>query len=269
MGSKVTIKPVDRRIKNQKIFQDTRKLSLETFKDDTMQAVKSTIVYQNPDELKVVSRRFKQEIIFSTNGTMGEAYRNRNLGERMAILNFADALEPGGLVLQGETTQEEDICRCTNLYECLIKPECKTQYYDYNKNSGTGGLYTDAVIYSKDVRILKHDTTYNRVNDTAYIDVITCPAPCCKASLSELTKRIRGILKVARYNEVDTIILGAWGCGAFGQDARVIGACFAHELKQVRYFRNVIFAIKCVNPEMDRGNFDKFRDNFYNEYEKE
>jgi uncharacterized protein (TIGR02452 family) len=214
-------------------------------------------VYQHPPDLNFKSRNIYEfpAISFISSDTITAAYhtsRNNRNNHRVAILNFADALEPGGLVFYGATTQEEDICRCTNLYPCLTKDICKEQYYDYNAKYceiTDSAIYTDALIYSKDVRILRDSHTYAELTDAIYIDVITCPAPACSVSESVLIQRIRGILRAACYNQVDDIILGAWGCGAFRQNPEVVGACFGEELRKVNYFRRVIFAIK-----PNRGN---------------
>ena len=52
-----------------------------------------------------------------------EAILNNNV--KTAALNFADAYTPGGLVLFGVKTQEEDLCRSSNLYESLTLPIIK------------------------------------------------------------------------------------------------------------------------------------------------
>ena len=47
---------------------------------------------------------------------------------RIGVLNFCDALIPGGSVLKGAIAQEEDICRCTNLYPVLSSDKCFSFY---------------------------------------------------------------------------------------------------------------------------------------------
>ena len=194
-------------------------------------------------------------------GTVEAAINFSDLGERLAILNFADALTPGGLVLEGEHTQEECICRCTNLYECLLKKECEEHYYKYN--IPYANIYSDRIIYSPEVRIFKDDKDYNRLDKDIKVDVITCPSPACKVPVHRIVNRISKFLGIARFYGVDTLILGAWGCGAFGQDPLNMGSCFAMSLLRNSYFRNIIFALRSSDTTYNKFKvgFDKVINN--------
>ena len=227
--------------------------------------ISSTRVYEDAYNIPVKAYKGKQEIEFSKEGTITEGYRNKTNKNRVAILNFADALTPGGLVCQGEVTQEEDICRCTNLYESLVLPCCLNDYYYYNAGS-SNLVFSNRLIYSRDVLLFRNDSTYTLIDTPKYIDVITCPSPISKVDDSVFCKRIECILNSAKTNGVDTIILGAWGCGAFGQDAVKVGRCFAKVLKKKNLFKKVVFAIKSVVEVTDKGNYSKFRSGFEKEY---
>ena len=57
-------------------------------------------------------------------------------------------------------------------------------------------------------------------------------------------------------HNVDNIILGAFGCGAFSNDPEVISSVFKRILideEYFKYFVNVHFAIFCAN--IETGNF--------------
>ena len=43
--------------------------------------------------------------------------------------------------------------------------------------------------------------------------------------------------------KVDTLILGAWGCGVFGQDPSVVASLFVKELVNHKDIENIIFAV--------------------------
>ena len=87
-------------------------------------------------------------------------------------------------------------------------------------------------------------------------DVITCAAPnysvakkFCNIKESEntkaLTERIRFVFEIAKDQQVDTLILGAFGCGVFGQDPKTTAEIF-HTLLENEYkdvFDKVVFAI--------------------------
>ena len=71
-----------------------------------------------------------------------------------------------------------------------------------------------------------------------------------------LKERIEFILKVAAFHNVDTLILGAWGCGVFKQNPNEVAELFQNALQKYPYFSNVIFAVP-------KGiNFDSFKSVF-------
>jgi len=123
---------------NIKIFNDTREVSLNEYKNYTEDLTNNTVVYTE-EYIKFFfancNNLDKQQNISICNGDtiscVLNIYRKDN-DNHIAMLNFADAYTPGGLVLKGATTQEECICRCSNLYESLISDKCKNDYYDYN-----------------------------------------------------------------------------------------------------------------------------------------
>jgi len=47
---------------------------------------------------------------------------------------------------------------------------------------------------------------------------------------------------MANHNH-ETIILGAWGCGIFGNDPVVVANLFNESIKENQYFKEIIFAI--------------------------
>ena len=64
---------------------------------------------------------YEQEISVTMNRTFEAAqkllYKYQN--ERIAVLNFDSATNPGGGVVNGARAQEESLCRCSTLYPCL------------------------------------------------------------------------------------------------------------------------------------------------------
>ena len=80
--------------------------------------------------------------------------------------------------------------------------------------------------------------------------------------------RIRGMLKVAAYLGYRHLILGAFGCGAFANDARVVSDLFCRALKEFDFdgmreqdmFRRIDFAV--LSRGADQYNFREFSRNF-------
>lgn len=95
------------------------------------------------------------------------------------------------------------------------------------------------------------------MNEWFNVDVITCAAPYYdKHKKKPVTKeklhqvffdRIKNILEVAAANDIDILILGAFGCGAFNNPPEMVAEIFRFWLVDkgcAKYFKKVIFAIK-------------------------
>ncbi len=188
--------------------------------------------------------------------------------DRVAVLNFANAYSPGGGVKNGAMAQEECLCRSSNLYLSLTVPYIIRNYYNWN-SSNTGDMGTDTVIYSPGVTVFKTDDDLPQLLGSPFrTDVLTCAAPYYDplrkkpVSPEKLTdvfrSRIANILEVAAAMDVDVLVLGAFGCGAFNNPPELVAEAFRHCLVDQgrgRFFRKVVFAIK------KRGtNYDVFRD---------
>lgn len=165
---------------------------------------------------------------------------------KTAVLNFASYKEPGGKFLQGSKAQEECLCHESFLFNVLSKFEDK--YYSENRENLNRALYSDKAIYSPEICFFRNDIQ-------VHCDVITCAAPNYSAAskycnikeeenLRALESRIRFILDIAAKEHVDNLILGAFGCGVFGQDPEEVGKLFGKYLRTSHYcFKKVIFAV--------------------------
>ena len=71
-----------------------------------------------------------------------------------------------------------------------------------------------------------------------------------------LEKRIKFVLDIAKENDIKTLILGAYGCGVFGQNPAEVASIFKEYLKNdFNCFDKVIFAI----PKNENSkNYEKF-----------
>jgi uncharacterized protein (TIGR02452 family) len=173
--------------------------------------------------------------------------------ERIALLNFASARNPGGGFLSGSQAQEESLARASGLYASLSR---MTDYYAANRRSKSA-LYTDHMIYSPLVPVFRDDD--NQLLDAPWsVSMITAPAvnagvvrsqePANVSRIREVMScRIAGVLALAVHYGHDALVLGAWGCGVFANDPREVAELFAsYLLGQGRYakaFTEVVFAI--------------------------
>lgn len=238
------------------VFNNTRNLSKGLFGRTTKEAIKNTHVIVDGFSLIGKNVVKPQRITVIAKGSIAAALGVVSDASKVAVLNFADPYCEGGLVFDGEVTQEEGICRCTNLYETLIKEECWKDYYLVNKNL-KDNVFSDRCIYSKGIVIFK-DEKYNIVPDTPTVDVISCPAPICCNDIQVFEQRIKCIIGSAYANGVDTLVLGAWGCGVFNNNPEVVAQAFKNVLDEYKLFDRVIFAIKRSKGSSD-NNYKIFK----------
>lgn len=166
--------------------------------------------------------------------------------ENIAALNFAAARNVGGGFLTGAKAQEEDLCRQSALYPCLKN---KPQFY--NRNILADHFYLDDIIYSPQVPFFKDDEG-KFLEEPFPLSIITCPAPnmigqdirASEQKLKEIfERRIIQILKVAEFHEHRSLILGAWGCGAFCNDPEMVANAFKFAINKVPAFDYIVFAV--------------------------
>ena len=210
------------------------------------------------------------------------SYLLKGKGEnRILVLNLANPVNPGGGVRRGAKAQEEDLCRRSSLLLSLEGREAWA-YYSYNRNLHTY-MGSDGIIITPDVEILK-DENGNLLEDSVIVSVMTCAAPMVRRGLEGMSdeeyremvyKRITGMLKTAAYLGYKVLVLGAFGCGAFGNDARVVSDLFYKAIKEfdydgmsaVDFFRRIDFAVLDHSP--DQYNFRQFFRNFSHFYREE
>lgn len=78
---------------------------------------------------------------------------------RVAVLNFASAINPGGLFLVGSAAQEDMLCHHSLLYPVLA---AQKGHYEYNKKNSKNELFPHTMIYSErvpfyDIAIIQDD----------------------------------------------------------------------------------------------------------------
>jgi uncharacterized protein (TIGR02452 family) len=214
-------------------------------------AVNGTISYPPEKDFPTSLRHSQEMLIAVCNETTLTAVSNLiSKGYDPAALNFASATSPGGGFLNGSRAQEEYLTRSSALWSCL-RSNAMYAYHRTRKDP----FYSDYVIYSPDVPILRNDD--GELLETPYsCSVITSPAvhalgvrrymPERVGDIeSVMWKRILKVLAVAADHGHKAIVLGAWGCGAFGNDGDTIAMLFRKALEDNFHgaFERVVFAI--------------------------
>lgn len=196
----------------------------------------------------------------------------------LAILNMASASNPGGGVYGGAGAQEEYLFRCSDYYRFLfqyaINFDCRSYgitpnaQHRYPLDRNFGGVYTHGVTIFRDT-VAKGYPLIDQPWHANFIAVAACNlrhderGERIPSYLIETTKnKIRTILRIAAANNQTRLVLGALGCGAFGNPPRHIAELFRDILHEEEFrtrFREVDFAIIGDHNDL-KGNYQAFKE---------
>jgi uncharacterized protein (TIGR02452 family) len=244
--------------------------------ENLLNAAKSGTRLYTPESLNQVltsiasspPKKTQFEVVNCTTFAAARQLADNNINA--VCLNFASAKNPGGGFLSGSQAQEECLARASGLYVCLHQ---QMTYYEVNRACSTS-LYTNHLIYSPLVPVFRDDN--DCLLERSYCtSIITSPAVNAGAVRKNqptsipmieptIQQRIRSVLGIARYQKHSSIILGAWGCGVFGNDpVEVAGWMYEALLENplfVGAFDRVVFAV--LDRSENRQTFRAFHDRF-------
>jgi uncharacterized protein (TIGR02452 family) len=244
------------------------KINIKTYLEQSIQNT-FTIAPDQWENLLISLAKREQKTyktkIFSKNCTSIEALLQEETSSKIAILNFASAKNPGGGFLGGAVAQEESLARSSSLYATLTKD---MKMYLHNR-AQSSFLYSEYMIYSPNVLFWLNDEG-DFFKKPLMADVITSPAPNKGAMLqnnrtSEMTQietvlytRMEKVLAIAQLQQVEILILGAWGCGVFRNEPKTVAVLFK-QIIQEKYpnaFKRIVFAVYDTSEK--RQNFKAF-----------
>jgi len=211
------------------------------------------IVFEDVNN-KLKDLNFVTEIEVRNTTVLKAAQHIVSIGETVGCLNFASAKNPGGGFLGGAQAQEESLALSSALYPTLTE---HFEMYEYNRNRSTF-LYSDYMIYSPDVVMFRNDDG-DLLKNPYTISLITSPAVNIGAMENNnrteelghaevvMMERMDKILGLFVFYNIHHLLLGAWGCGVFQNDAKNIADYFASYLlnngKYSHAFKSVTFAV--------------------------
>ena len=186
--------------------------------------------------------------------------------DSLVVLNFASARHAGGGFITGARAQEEDLCRCSGLYPCLVT---QPEYLDVNRRQNSL-LYTDHMLHSPRVPWLRTEGTGPLLDEPFLASVITAPAPNAGQYLAHgqggwdevqacLLRRCGQVLALAKAEGHRQLLLGAWGCGVFRNQPAMVADAFARWLAVPVYaqaFERVAFAV--LDRSREQANLQAF-----------
>ncbi|KAL2752014.1 hypothetical protein ACRALDRAFT_2141748 [Sodiomyces alcalophilus JCM 7366] len=154
------------------------------------------------------------------------------LSQRVAILNMASPLNPGGGFVNGATSQEESLCMRTTLL-----PSLRDHYY---RLPDLGAIYTpDVLVFRSDDDDAAADVLEKK--DRWFVDCISAAMlrnPETEADSSGRRRYVRDkdrqlvldkmkmVMRICRARGVRRVVLGAWGCGAYGNPVGEVAAAW-------------------------------------------
>ena len=226
----------------------------------------TTVLVEQGDCLKV-AERFVQE------------------GYHPALLNFASAGHPGGGVEGGARAQEETICRRSTLTRSIFSFDAVyARRYGYTHREGNNYPLTRSLdfsmVYSPDVTVFREaGPDYTLMEHPFKVGVITNAALNLNGRFPiKLTQdgrmpeeakaitrnKIRSILRVGLIKGHDSLVLGAFGCGAFHNPPSEMAQLFKEVMAEeefVNRYRLITFAILSDHNDKS-GNYQAFKQVF-------
>jgi uncharacterized protein (TIGR02452 family) len=185
----------------------------------------------------------------------------------VAALNFASAKNPGGGFQSGAQAQEESLARSSALYASQL---VALAFYETHRASRSL-LYSDAMIASPGCPVFRDDD--GTLLDAPYrAHFITAAAPNAGAIAqqrhdelplieSTLRRRAELVLALAASQGWRRLVLGAWGCGVFRNDPRMVAEIFNTLLRGDVWsgrFEHVVFSVLDTSPA--GATYRAFRD---------
>lgn len=194
------------------------------------------------------------------------------------VLNLASRRNPGGGVLNGSRAQEESLFRSTNLFLSMYRYASYAAEYGLEKSRYQyplavpfGGVYVPkATVFragaKQDFALL--DTPYYM--SFVAVPAINHPELDADGNITEhdaaITKnKMRTMLRIGLLHGHDSIVLGAFGCGAFHNPPHHIARLF-HEVIDEAEFKNkyklIAFAVLEDHNSPRGGNLQPFIEEF-------
>ncbi len=171
-------------------------------------------------------------------------------GSPPCCLVFASARNPGGGFLNGADAQEESVARSSTLWASL---RAVPEFYERHRASDDLA-YSDALVHVPHARMIR-DAGGRPLDAPVPCAFVVAAAPNAAAMARAgrgggpaslrgvIARRVSRILALAAANGHARLVLGAWGCGVFGNEPALVAEAFAAGLAAAPCFDEVVFAV--------------------------
>lgn len=229
---------------NIKIKNDNDRI----FKNGDFHGMISETVFSVSEIPEIKRERYFSVAENTVKATTVQAILERAGHGNITALNFANAMYAGGAYVLGGNAQEESLCRASMLYYTIRNQK---DYYRRNRLHVFPD-YTDVMIFSENVSVIRNDNGV-LLEKPVLCNFITSPAvnrTFAKFMFSQkkindiMYTRIKKIIMLALEKKTGILILGAFGCGMFGNRRETVFPMFEEIInKYVPDSVEVIFAI--------------------------
>lgn len=244
--------------RNQFYFVNNKKISFSTVNDFN--------IYHEIVMLKNHKRRDKPATILVKNESTIDAIHR--IGDNsLGVLNFASAKHPGGGFVVGAMAQEECLAYCSDLY--IRQCEFGGKFYEKH-NQQNNPLYTHTMFI--DNATFFRDSNFHLIEKPTQCKVLTSAAVNAGVALQRgknrpecnniMKTRMKKILNVFIENNCANVVLGAFGCGVFGNSAEDVARIWKELLYTegfIWYFDTICFSVLDTRSS---NNFEIFRNIF-------
>ena len=262
---------------NIAIFKKAMKTidSSDTLKESVNKSIESGYIFTPDDWIEELPKaQYETRLDVTQEGSFEAAKRIREADPdaKIAVLNFASAKHPGGMVTKGSSAQEESLCRVSTLYKVISNEKFMPYYDKYEEMKDSGKMkhmYSDMAIYSHDVKVILDLETKEVLEEDKIwnVDVITSAFPNLRHlkekeidydKLKDIyDRRIENVFQLALHEGVENLILGAWGCGVFKNDPSQVAESYLRiQKKYDGLFKTIIHPVFCKKGEEE--NFTTF-----------
>jgi len=151
------------------------------------------------------------------------ALASQGLTDKIGLLNFASAKNPGGGFINGAQAQEESLARSSTLYASLMTSSGQ-QFYTSHRRDPQAGYYSHAMIYSPGVIFFRDDE--GGWTEPLEADVLVSAAVNAGVARragegaevrieAAMRERMARVLFLFSQQGVRNVVLGSFGTGVF------------------------------------------------------
>lgn len=227
----------------------------EKYKEKIDNSIRNTVKYSDVRNLVHKNPKLSHTCIVEVlqEDTVDAGYFLQHEGYNPMILNMASNTTPGGGWRNGAVAQEESL-----FYRSLYYLSLEDPWKLNDKSEKFYPLQMYSCIYSPDIFFFRTKQRegykllpYNQCCFLSCLAVSAIRNPRLRkdgtmrpSDVKKMKEKIRGIFKVALKHEHDSVVLGALGCGAYGNDPKEIARIFAEVIPEFQdSFSRITFAI--------------------------